>query len=302
MCLVTNIQKYSIHDGDGIRTTVFFKGCPLRCAWCHNPETQKFERQILTNREKCTGCMACVNVCPNGAISIEDGKSVTDYEKCTGCGVCVTHCLQNIREVAGKEYTVRELLKELKKDEMFYEESGGGVTLSGGEVMCMGMDYIEELVKGLHRQGITVTIDTSGYAPYGNFKRILPYIDTFLYDIKAMDTEVHKKFIGADNRLILDNLKKLSDDGARIYIRIPTVEGVNADEDSMKKIVSWLVDEKIKVAQVNLLPYHNTGSSKYSRLSCEYMGSEFAVPSNEKMEQLAALFTQAGFSKVKIGG
>ena len=134
MCLVTNIQKYSIHDGDGIRTTVFFKGCPLRCAWCHNPETQKWKRQILTNQEKCTGCMECERVCPNGAVRIENGKAVTDYEKCTGCGECVTACLLNIREVAGKEYTIKELLKELKKDEMFYEESGGGVTLSGGEV------------------------------------------------------------------------------------------------------------------------------------------------------------------------
>ena len=302
MCLVTNIQKYSIHDGDGIRTSVFFKGCPLKCAWCHNPETQKFQRQILTNREKCTGCMACMQVCPNGAIHMEDGKAVTDFEKCTGCGACVTHCLQNIREVAGKEYTVRELVKELKKDEMFYEESGGGVTLSGGEVMCMDMDYIEELARQLHRQGITVTIDTSGFAPYENFKRILPYTDTFLYDIKAMDNAVHKKWIGADNTLILDNLKKLSADGARIYIRIPTIEGVNADETNMKATIKWLIDEKIKVAQVNLLPYHNTGSSKYGRLECAYQGEAFLVPSDEKMRQLADLFTAAGFSKVKIGG
>lgn len=302
MCLVTNIQKYSIHDGDGIRTTVFFKGCPLRCAWCHNPETQEWKRQILTNQEKCTGCMECERVCPNGAVRMENGKAVTDHEKCTGCGECVTACLLNIREVAGKEYTVKELLKELKKDEMFYEESGGGVTLSGGEVMCMDMDYIEELVKQLHRQGITVNIDTSGYAPYENFKRILPYIDTFLYDIKAMDNEVHKKWVGTENTIILENLKKLSADGARIYIRIPTIEGVNADEESMKAVIKWLTDEKIKVAQVNLLPYHNTGSSKYSRLECIYDGEAFLVPSDEKMKQLSSLFTEAGFLKVKIGG
>ena len=142
MTLITNIQKYSIHDGDGIRTSVFFKGCPLKCAWCHNPETQNFKKQILTNREKCTGCGACVQACPNGAIRIEDGKAVTDHNKCDGCGKCTEYCLANIREVAGKEYAIKELVKELKKDEMFYEESGGGVTLSGGEVMCMDMDYI----------------------------------------------------------------------------------------------------------------------------------------------------------------
>ena len=168
--------------------------------------------------------------------------------------------------------------------------------------MCMDMDYIEELVKQMHRQGITVDIDTSGYAPYENFKRILPYIDTFLYDIKAMDNEVHKKWIGTENTIILENLKKLSADGAKIYIRIPTIEGVNADEESMKAVIKWLTDEKIKVAQVNLLPYHNTGSSKYSRLECTYDGEAFFVPSDEKMKQLSLLFTEAGFLKVKIGG
>lgn len=302
MCLVTNIQKYSIHDGDGIRTTVFFKGCPLKCSWCHNPETQKFQRQVLTNPEKCTGCMECEKACPNGAISMKDGKAVTDRSRCSGCGVCTTYCLQNIREAAGTQYSVKDLVRELKKDEMFYEESGGGVTLSGGEVMCMDMDYIEELAKTLHRQGITVTIDTSGFAPYGNFKRILPYTDTFLYDIKAMDNEVHKKYVGADNTLILENLKKLSEDNARIYIRIPTIGGVNADEASMKAVIRWLTEEKIKVQQVNLLPYHDTGSSKYARLETGYESELFETPSHEEMEEFARLFKEAGFSKVKIGG
>ena len=146
---VFNIQKFSTHDGDGVRTTIFFKGCPLRCKWCHNPETQSFKKQILTNREKCTGCMSCMQVCPNGAVSILDHRAVTDHSLCDGCGKCVTFCLNNIREAAGKEYTVDALVKELRKDEMFYEESGGGVTLSGGEVMCMDMDYIEQLVEKL---------------------------------------------------------------------------------------------------------------------------------------------------------
>ena len=160
MCLVTNIQKYSIHDGDGIRTTVFFKGCPLRCAWCHNPETQKWKHQILTNQEKCTGCMECERVCPNGAVRMENGKAVTDYEKCTGCGECVTACLSNIREVAGKEYTIKELLKELKKDEMFYEESGGGVTLSGGAVGGL----LISLSQALGKQGVDAHADAHGKA------------------------------------------------------------------------------------------------------------------------------------------
>lgn len=300
--LVTNIQRYSIHDGDGIRTSVFFKGCPLKCVWCHNPETQGFQKQILTNREKCTGCGACAEVCPNGAVRIREGKASTDYSLCNGCGTCVKACLLNIREVAGKEYTVQQLVKELKKDEMFYEESGGGVTLSGGEVMCMDMDYIEQLARALDRQGITVTIDTCGYAPYENFERILPYADTFLYDVKVIDNELHRKYIGVDNSLILDNLEKLSSAGARIYIRIPTIKGVNADDKGMQDIISWLQTHHIHVAQVNLLPYHNTGSSKYGRLEAKYEGEELQAPDQKEMEHFVELFEKAGFHNTKIGG
>ena len=295
MCLVTNIQKYSIHDGDGIRTTVFFKGCPLRCAWCHNPETQSFKSQILTNREKCTGCMTCAAACSEGAIYIKDKKAATDYSKCTGCGKCVTECLSNIREKAGKTYTIKELLKELKKDEMFYEESGGGVTLSGGEVMCMDMNYIETLAKKLHKQGISIMIDTCGYALYENFTRVIPYADAFLYDIKAIDDELHKHFTGVSNELILENLKKLSKANARIYIRIPVIKGVNADDKSMNAVISWLIENKINAAQINLLPYHNTGSSKYGRLEMAYAGEVFEAPSAEEMEHFVSMFKQAGF-------
>ena len=300
--LVTNIQKYSIHDGDGIRTSVFFKGCPLKCMWCHNPETQNFNKQVLTNREKCVVCRTCEKACPNGAIRLEDGKMVTDRVLCEACGTCTEYCLLNIREIAGKEYEVKELVKELKKDLMFYEQSGGGVTLSGGEVMCMNMDYIEALVKTLDHQGITVTIDTCGYAPYENFKRILPYVNTFLYDIKAIDNEVHKRFGGVDNSLILENLEKLSEDQGRIYIRIPTIKGVNADDMSMQAVIDWLKTHNINVAQVNLLPYHNTGSSKYGRLETEYEGQFLSTPDKEEMQHFMEMFQKAGFNNTKIGG
>ncbi|MDY5987166.1 trans-4-hydroxy-L-proline dehydratase activase [Sporofaciens sp. SGI.106] len=300
--LVTNIQKYSIHDGDGIRTSVFFKGCPLKCMWCHNPETQNFNKQVLTNREKCVVCRTCEKACPNGAIRLEDGKMVTDRVLCEACGTCTEYCLLNIREIAGKEYEVKELVKELKKDLMFYEQSGGGVTLSGGEVMCMNMDYIEALVKTLDHQGITVTIDTCGYAPYENFKRILPYVNTFLYDIKAIDNEVHKRFVGVDNSLILENLEKLSEDQGRIYIRIPTIKGVNADDMSMQAVIDWLKTHNINVAQVNLLPYHNTGSSKYGRLETEYEGQFLSTPDKEEMQHFMEMFQKAGFNNTKIGG
>lgn len=302
MPLVTSIQKYSIHDGDGIRTTVFFKGCPLSCVWCHNPETQRYTREVLQDGERCSGCQSCVEACPEHAIHVKDGKAVTDREQCVKCGTCLDHCVQNLREIAGEEYTVDELVRQVKKDEMFYEESGGGVTLSGGEVMTSEMDYVEELVKKLHRQGISVTIDTCGYAPYENFRRLLPYVDTFLYDIKTLDQEKHKKYIGVENGKILKNLEQLSRDGARIYIRIPVVREVNGSEEEMGKIIRYLDEKKIHAAQVNLLPYHNTGKGKYGKLGQDYEGENLHAPDREEMEAFAALFREAGYQNTKIGG
>ena len=184
MNLVTNIQKYSIHDGDGIRTTVFFKGCPLKCEWCHNPETQRFERELQCDKEKCVGCGTCAKVCPNDAITMVDGKPELDKEKCQLCGKCDNFCPQGIREIVGQEYPVKELVKELMKDRMFYEQSGGGVTLSGGEVMAMSTDYILQIAKALKKEEISLTIDTCGFVSYDKFEAILPYVNTFLYDIK----------------------------------------------------------------------------------------------------------------------
>lgn len=302
MSLITSIQKYSIHDGDGIRTTVFFKGCGLRCVWCHNPETQSYRKQPLYDKERCVGCRSCEAACPHHAIHEENGKVVTDFSLCDACGICTDYCNLNLREIVGKEYTVEELVKELKKDEMFYEQSGGGVTLSGGEVMTADMDYVEALCKRLKHLGITVTIDTCGYAPYENFERILPYIDTFLYDIKTMDPEVHKKYMGAGNELILSNLERLSGAGARIYIRIPVVKEVNGSEDAMNAIIAYLLEKKIHAACVNLLPYHNTGSAKYAKLGGKYEGDGLHAPDKEEMEHFTELFKEAGFHNVKIGG
>ncbi len=299
---ITNIQKFSIHDGDGIRTTVFFKGCPLKCRWCHNPETQRFEREMQIDREKCTGCGACAAICPNGAIHMEEGRPIWNSDACTFCGKCENFCPTGIREIIGREYTVKELLKELMKDQMFYEESGGGVTLSGGEVMAMDIDYILELAKELKRQDVTLTIDTCGYVPYDRFQKILQYVNTFLYDIKVMDPEIHKEYMGTDNKLILDNLVRLAKDGARIYIRIPTVKEVNGNEQSMREIIAFLQEHDIHPAQVNLLPYHDTGSGKYRKLDMEYKGTDLHAPDREEMEAFVALFQNAGFKNTKIGG
>ena len=303
MHAVTNIQKYSIHDGDGIRTTVFFKGCHLSCLWCHNPETQKFETELQVDTAKCTGCGRCEKVCPQGAITISmEGKSVTDRDKCIVCGKCESACLGNYRTVVGREYSVKELVRICLQDQMFYEESHGGVTLSGGEVMAMDSDYIQSLVKALWREGIDVTIDTCGQAPYSSYKAILPYVHTWLYDIKVMDEEKHKKYIGMGNKVILDNLKGIASEGARIYIRIPTVKEVNGDSESMQQIIDFLKENNIQPPQVNLLPYHSTGSHKYGKLGRDYLASELTAPSDEEMQALVKQWNEAGFANVKIGG
>jgi len=294
--LVLNIQKYSIHDGAGIRTTVFFKGCPLACRWCHNPESQRYQRELLFHKDRCVGCGACADVCPHGA------AMPLDREACRACGACVDACAHDAREWAGRTYEIRELVQAVEKDRMFYEQSGGGVTLSGGEVLAQDMDYITELARRLYEKGFSVDIDTCGHVPYERFQRVLPYTDTFLYDIKLMDPEAHKLYTGVDNRLILENLKRLSADGGKINIRLPLIEGVNASDAHIRAVIAFLKEENIRVCRVNLLKYHSTGSSKYGKLGRTYDETGMAVPDEAWLERTREVFLQNGFTNTETGG
>lgn len=301
MLTVFDIQKYCIHDGDGIRTTIFFKGCPLRCAWCHNPESQLEMPELLWDREKCTGCGWCEEICPGKAVSMEEGFPTLDRKKCLGCGKCVIECLENARALSGEKKTVRELLEAGEKDMVFYEESGGGVTLSGGEVLvARPFEEVVQLCRGFFEKGISVFIDTSGFAPWERFESILPYVTAFLYDIKLIDSQKHKKWIGADPTLILENLKKLSNAGADIRLRLPLVAGVNDSQEDIQGIVN-LLQSGIHVRRIHLLPYHNTGKGKYTRLNRSYQGESFMAPSSEHLEELASILRQTGVPVV-IGG
>ena len=298
---VVSIQKYSIHDGDGIRTTVFFKGCLLNCWWCHNPESQNYKTELMYNKDKCSACFACVKVCEHNHKDVENKIVKNDRENCTLCGKCLDYCVNNAREIVGKQYSVKDIMKEVEKDSIFYESSYGGVTLSGGEVMTQDMEYITSLLKKLKRKGYNIAIDTCGQAPIENYEKVLPYVDTFLYDIKLMDSDRHKKYMGKGNELILKNLEFISKEGADIYIRIPVIGGVNDNDRDIQDIITYLKNN-INVKQVNLLPYHDIASSKYDRLDMNYKGETFTVPSIERMEELRNLFVKQGFNNTKIGG
>lgn len=320
--LIFNIQKYSIHDGEGIRTTVFFKGCPLSCSWCHNPESQRFEKELLFHADRCTGCGACAAVCSLRAVSMESlpsapipGQSRTaaperprgyrprlDRTLCRACGACAAACLRGAREETGKEYGLPDLLRELEKDRMFYEQSGGGVTLSGGEPLAQDMDYIEELASRLHAKGYSVNIDTCGCVPREHIRRVFPYTDTFLYDIKLLDPAAHIKYTGADNGLILENLKALSADGGKIQLRLPLIDGVNATKEHLTDIILFLQDNKIHLYRINLLKYHSTGSGKYARLDRLYDHSSMAEPDAGWLLQAEDLFRHSGFQNIQTGG
>ncbi len=311
MAYITAIQRYAIHDGEGIRTTVFWKGCPLRCKWCHNPETQKVGPELMDNPEACTGCGSCVTACPPSAISMEEEENgrliaVTDRSLCNGCGACVLACPANIREIAGKQMTPAALAVQLRKDEMFFEESGGGVTFSGGEVLAAPYEEVLDCAMRLHRMGISLTIDTCGEAPWERIEGLLPYTDVFLYDLKCVSPALHQQYMGTGNARILHNLTKLLEEkgqgNTRIFLRIPLVQDVNGTDEEIGKMIQWLLEQPALPDRVHLLPYHKEGSAKYKRLGLSYPGEGMKAPEKETLLRWQKEFVEAGFTDTRIGG
>lgn len=255
---IFDIQRNSFVDGPGIRTTVFFKGCNLKCAWCHNPESQNMQKEILFHKNKCTGCGRCK-------------KINEDFI-----------CFNDAKKICGKEYTVDEILKEILKDRAFYENSDGGVTFSGGECMLQ-IDFLEEILKKCKENGIHTAVDTAGNVPWDFFERIIPYTDLFLYDIKATDNEIHKEYTGAENIQILKNLGKLLENGVAVWVRVPIISGVNDTEKEMNNIKVFFKEHGCPL-KTELLPYHEMGEHKYDALGKELQ--KFQVPGEEKMNIL----------------
>jgi pyruvate formate lyase activating enzyme len=297
--LVFDIKKFSVHDGPGIRTTVFFKGCPLRCQWCHNPESQRLGRERLYRAERCIRCGACLAACDHGAISWAHGALVTDDSRCILCGVCVDECHAGAREIAGREMTVAQVMAEVERDVAFYDESGGGVTFSGGEPLAQ-TEFLMGLLRASRDRAIHTALDTCGHAPWKVLDKVRPLVDLFLYDVKIMDDARHRRFTGVSNALILENLEALSAGGSRIVVRVPIIPGINDDEDNLRRLAAY-VAALPQVEGLALLPYHATATAKYERLGLAYALREVRPPPNARMEALGHTLQGYGL-RVTIGG
>lgn len=261
--IVTDFKRFAVHDGDGIRTTVFLKGCPLRCVWCHNPESLSMKPELAFYRDKCTACGECAKVCPMGAHSISDGQHILDRNACTACGKCEQVCPVRALKLYGRRMRVSEVIRTVAEDKLFYETSGGGMTLSGGEP-TLQPEFSLNLLKTAKECGINTALDTCGFAPRETYAAVLPYTDTFLFDVKHCSDEGYLHCTGKPGKLIFDNLHYLSDSGAQIEIRIPLVPGYNDDEATLHGIGRLL--SEIKTTRVRLLPYHSYARSKYAAL------------------------------------
>lgn len=296
--LVFNKVRSSFVDGYGIRTTVFLKGCPLRCAWCCNPEGQSFLPELRVIYEDCTTCGSCVKFCPEQALSVAYGKLQVDRNICTACGKCLDGCNANALEIFGIPYTVDELYAYVKKDKRYYDVSGGGVTIGGGEASCFP-EFCMDLIKKCHADGIHVAIDTCGYTVSSKSLDVLKAADLLLFDVKGIDSKRHERNTGKPNELILENLKLLSGMGKPIIIRIPVITGYNDGEDELDGIISLLQTCK-SIERVDLIPVHEFGKVKYEQIGMPYTLNAAPIP-EERRQALKQKFENAGFL-TQIGG
>ncbi len=297
--IIFDIKKFSIHDGPGIRTTVFLKGCPLHCSWCHNPEGITSFIEIYFWENRCIACHECVEVCETGALSFINGKRVHDSSLCQVCGACAQACPTEATEIIGMELTVETLMEEIQKDIIYYDQSGGGVTFSGGEPLLQ-VDFLEQVLQRCQDIGIHTTIDTAGYVPRETLTRVLPYTDLFLYDIKIIDSDKHYFFTGVHNHRILENLKLLVQGGAQIIPRIPIIPGINDDDENIIQTGTFL-RQLSGITQINILPYHRTALDKHRRIGNHYPLESVNPPSEEHMVEIAWQLESFG-CQVTIGG
>jgi pyruvate formate lyase activating enzyme len=295
--VIFDIMRFSLHDGPGIRTTVFFKGCPLACWWCHNPESQSFQLDRMYYAERCRLCGDCIRACPEHAIARSNGSLVTT-EPCRLCGRCTEACQSDARRIVGKRISLSELIAEIEKDVIFFDESGGGVTLSGGEPLLQSR-FAAELLRACRERRIHTVLETSGFAEESRFLKISLLADLVLFDLKVLDASKHEMYTGVPLAPILGNLEALAARGRMPVVRIPVVPGINDGDDDLRQFASYL--RRIRVQQVHLLPYHRTGIEKYQRLGLTYRLPHTPAASVADLERFAAALMPAGCSVV-IGG
>lgn len=282
---IFEIKRFAVHDGDGIRTTVFFKGCPLKCVWCHNPEGIGFKPEVAYYEHKCVGCGECVSVCPSSAHTVKGGMHGFDREKCIGCGKCSDVCLGEALVFYGKKMSADKLVALLLEDKDFYDSSNGGVTLSGGECL-MQADFCTELLQKLKERGVHTAVDTCGFVSREILDKVIPFTDVFLYDIKAIDEDVHIACTGHSNKKILENIKYLDEKGCKIEVRIPYVPNHNSEQ--IEKTASFLYGLK-NIVRVRVLPYHKFAESKYKALDLESTLPQI-IPTDEEIKRAEKYF------------
>ena len=297
--LVFNIQKYSVQDGPGIRTTVFLKGCPLHCAWCHNPESISAARELVVIETRCLVCGECRKACRFGSIIPGDSVLPTQNDPCAWCGECVDACPTEARQMVGQSLTERQVLDIILQDRIFYEESGGGATFSGGEPLAQA-PFLKSLLLGCRAQGIHTAVDTSGMGRLQALLEIAPLTDLFLYDLKLLDEVRHRQHTGVSNRLILENLQALGSRHRNIWVRVPIIPGINDQTSDLQAIADFAAGVG-GVRQVNLLPFHQHGAHKAHRLGQSPLLSELAPPSPALLQSAMEIFQRAGLV-TKIGG
>ncbi len=298
--LIFDIKRYAISDGPGIRIAIYFKGCPLRCKWCHNPESQLPGLQKLYTASKCIGAQDCIEICLENAFKLTPEGIVTDGDKCTLCGLCADACPTKAIEMSGRVYQPDELMQLIERERIHIDQSRGGVTFSGGEPL-MYADFLIEMLKKCGEKGLHRAVDTCGYSSENTMLEVSKHADLFLFDLKLMNSDQHKKWTGKDNKLILANLKALAKTGTDINIRVPLIKNVNTDENELSEMARFVATLPGKKPLVNLLPYHNIAAHKYEKLGSKYNEFEMAEPADEDLHLADKIFRSYGID-TEIGG